>query len=232
MKPLAIIIPTKNEFGSISPLIREIDLEMSHRPWIAVLVDSSTDGTTEEIEALAAADNRVRLVRQKSAGLAGALTEGLAAAPRAQFIAVMDADGQHDPRYLPELVHHVRSGQRDIAIASRISSTGAPSRARMVDTAAIGLVRNALDAKALDPLSRYFVVRRNLLQAGLATPMPASLAAPLIPVLAANPTAHLIELPVQMRPRARGRSKMGIGTTVATLTAIARLTIEARRTAA
>ena len=232
MKPLAIIIPTKNELGSIPPLVREIDIEMSHRPWVAVLVDSSTDGTADEIEALAAMDNRVRLVRQKSTGLAGALSEGLAAAPRAQFIAVMDADGQHDPRYLPDLTHHVRSGQRDIAIASRISSTGAPSRARMVDTAAIGLVRNALDTTVLDPLSRYFVVRRSLLEAGLAAPMPANLAAPLIPLLAANPTAHAIELPILLRPRARGRSKMGIATTVATLTAIARITLDARRKAA
>jgi len=224
MKPLAIIIPTKNEFGAIIPLIGEISAAMGSKPWKVVFVDNSEDGTDLAIAACAKDDRRVHLVPQKrSGGITGAISEGLQAVPDAKFIAIMDGDGQHDPAYLPELVHQVRSGRSDIAVASRVPPLPASAPLSVIENALLRLARGALPVPVSDPLSRFFVARRSCLEAAAQRPLGEKSHAPLLAIVAANPGASIAEFPLPWRKRASGRSKSGLAATAALLFTIARL---------
>lgn len=224
MKPLAIIIPTKNEFASIIPLIGEISASMGSRPWKLVFVDDSTDQTALAIATCASDDRRIQLVHQKrGGGLTGAIYEGLKAVPDAKFIAVMDGDRQHDPAYLPELVHQVRSGRADIAIASRVPPLPASAPLTVIESATIKMAKAALPNEISDPLSRFFVSRRSCIEAAAPKATTDRSTAPLLAILAANPTAKVEERPLPWRPREQGRSKAGLAATASLLFSIARL---------
>src|SRR3954447_2135821 len=110
------IVPALNEAGSIESVIREIRAE---DPDFEVLVvdDGSTDNTAALAEAAGA-----RVVRLPfNLGIGGAVQTGLQYAREHDFgIAVqIDADGQHDPSQLPQLLAPLVAGEADVVVGSR-----------------------------------------------------------------------------------------------------------------
>jgi glycosyltransferase involved in cell wall biosynthesis len=107
------VIPAYNEAESLAELQRELAaaLDALGRPWEVVYVDDgSRDGTDRVIEALAAADARVRGVSfRRNCGKSAALATGFRLA-RGEWIATMDADLQDDPAELPRLAEALESG--------------------------------------------------------------------------------------------------------------------------
>ena len=82
---------------------------------LVIVDDGSTDGTWDAIDALSAADVRVRGVRlSRNFGHQSALMAGLAAA-RGRAVIMMDADLQHPPSLLPQLDAQVARGFSDRA---------------------------------------------------------------------------------------------------------------------
>jgi dolichol-phosphate mannosyltransferase len=162
---LAVIIPTLNERGNVAPLIERLDHVLAGIAWEAIFVDDdSTDGTREAIRSLARHDPRVRaLHRIARRGLASACIEG-ALASSAPFIAVLDADMQHDERLLPEMLGMLKSEPLDIVIGSRYVAGGgmgplSPGRVR-ISGLATKLGRRVLRADIADPMSGFFMIRR------------------------------------------------------------------------
>lgn len=99
---LSIVIPAKDEAGSIGDVLREIASGPLSAPEIVVVDDGSSDGTAEAVSAAGVAG--VRLMRHSaSAGKSRALRTGIRAA-RGDIIVTMDGDGQNDPQYLNALV--------------------------------------------------------------------------------------------------------------------------------
>ena len=88
--------------------------------WEVVFVDDdSDDGTFKEIEDLARRDVRVRgLLRVHERGLSSAAIAGLLSA-KADYLVVMDGDGQHDPTIIPKLLAPLRRAEADITSAAR-----------------------------------------------------------------------------------------------------------------
>src|SRR5579859_7891722 len=117
---LAVIIPTLNEYDNVAPLIDSLNRVLGGIAWEAIFVDDdSVDRTRDAIHAIARRDPRVRsLHRIGRRGLASACIEG-ALASSAPYIAVMDADMQHDERLLPEMLRVLKSEPLDIVIGSR-----------------------------------------------------------------------------------------------------------------
>ena len=101
---LAIVLPTLNERDNIAPVIAQLEQALGADGWEAIFVDdNSADGTGDLLRATALADLRVRVIeRFGRRGLASAAIEGMCSTA-APFVALMDADLQHDPALLPRM---------------------------------------------------------------------------------------------------------------------------------
>ena len=103
VKPLelAIVLPTLNERGNVAPMVARLEAALGPSGWEAVFVDdNSRDGTADVVREIGKTDPRVRVIQRIGRrGLASAAIEGMCATA-APFVAVMDADHQHDPALL------------------------------------------------------------------------------------------------------------------------------------
>ena len=102
---LTVIVPTHNERDNIIPLYERLCAALGERNWEMMVVDDdSSDGTADVVRWLAERDRRVRLIsRLGRRGLASAYVEG-AQASTAPYVAVIDADLQHDETLLPRML--------------------------------------------------------------------------------------------------------------------------------
>src|SRR5450432_2100096 len=122
---LSVVIPTFKERGNIAPLIQRLDAVLSGLNWEAIFVDDDApDGTADAIKAIAGQDPRIRCLRRLSRrGLAGACIEGMLSSS-APYVAVMDADLQHDENLLPRMFAVLSAGESDMVVGSRYVEGG------------------------------------------------------------------------------------------------------------
>ena len=110
MPELAIIIPTWNERGNVRSLVQKIETALSGVDWEVVFVDDqSADGTLDELVEMSREDPRVRFIeRIGRRGLSSACIEGFLSTA-SEFLAVMDADHQHDESLLPQMLAKIQA---------------------------------------------------------------------------------------------------------------------------
>ncbi|MFZ0301380.1 MAG: polyprenol monophosphomannose synthase [Terracidiphilus sp.] len=166
---LALIIPALNEAGNIVhllDLVRSVLDPAGIAYEIVVVDDSSSDGTGDLVAAEGLKDPRVRLlIRKGERGLSGAVLDGWRSTD-ANVLGVMDADLQHPPELLPQLFQAIVDGT-DLAIGSRYTPGGAtgewnPIR-KLISVAAVSVTWpiQHRGARASDPMSGFFMVRRS-----------------------------------------------------------------------
>jgi len=209
---LALVIPTLCEAENIGALLDNVRsvLDPLHTPYeILVVDDDSPDGTGAVVEAIALDDPRVRLVvRKGERGLSGAILHGWQRSD-ATVLGVMDADLQHPPELLPELLLAIKDG-RDLVIGSRYTAGGDlgqwnPVRKLLSATAVWvtwPLQRSQLRAK--DPMSGFFMVRRRCLPQGAFQKSGFKL---LLEILVRGRIQSVEEVPFAFGLRYRGASK-------------------------
>ncbi len=168
----ALVLPTLNEAENINRVLSEVTGALAQTQLefeVIVVDDGSTDGTLEHVRAWANRDPRIHLIsRATERGLAGAVLYGWSQS-RANLLGVMDADLQHPPRLLPELL---KAAERaDIVIASRYARNHGtkgwnPLRvalSRLSNLAAVPLVRKKR-LRVTDPMSGFFVIHRRCIE--------------------------------------------------------------------
>lgn len=211
---LAIVLPTLDERDNLAPLVARIDDALGGEGWEVIFVDDdSADGTADAARELALADRRVRaLQRFGRRGLASAVIEGMCATA-APFVAVMDADHQHDPALLPEMLAAVRGGRADIAVASRYIDGGsdaglADARRETGSRLANRFARKIIGVELTDPMSGYFLLRTDTAR-GLAPRLSGIGFKILLDILAtARPALRVEEFPLSFAARRSGQSKL------------------------
>ena len=211
-KKFALVIPTLNEAANITIVLGRTRRALSQltMAWeILVVDDDSTDGTAEAVERYSAAHPEVRLLeRHERKGLAGAITFGWKHT-EADVVGVMDADLQHPPELLPELVNRVCQGP-DIAIGSRylqadsMAAWNWPRRliSRLSVLASKPVQRPGL--RVHDPMSGFFVLRRECISGIEFQPAGFKL---LLEVLAKARLHSVAEIPFTFGTRNGGKSK-------------------------
>src|SRR5438046_10461762 len=142
MPELSVVVPAFGERENIPKLLGALEQALVGIDWEAIIVvDDAFDGSEDLVRERAQRDRRVRCVhRVGRRGLASACIEGMLASS-APFLAVMDADLQHDETLVPQLLAKAREEQADVGVASRHlagGSTGerAPERRRRRSLAA------------------------------------------------------------------------------------------------
>jgi glycosyltransferase involved in cell wall biosynthesis len=120
MVELSIIVPTYKEIDNIADVVKHMHVCLEGVAWELIFVDDdSPDGTGDQVRAIARTDPHVRcLQRMGRRGLSSACIEGMLSSS-APYLAVMDADLQHDETLLPTMLNLLRQGDADIVIGSR-----------------------------------------------------------------------------------------------------------------
>lgn len=210
---LSVIVPTFDERDNVGPLVARLDACLAGIAWEVIFVDDdSPDGTAAVVRELGARDRRVRCIQRLGRrGLASACIEGMLASA-APYLAVMDADLQHDESLLPAMLATLEQGDVDIVIGSRhVAGGGLGSwdggRATL-SRLATRLSRLILPAELRDPMSGFFMLRREAFEA--AVPRLSGIGFKILLDLFASAPRPLRfkELPYEFRPRAAGRSKL------------------------
>lgn len=210
---LAVIIPTLNERENVAILVERLAAALSGIRWEAVFVDDdSPDGTAEAVCALALRRDNIRcLQRVGRRGLASACIEG-AASTSTPYLAVMDADLQHDETLLPQMLDLLKQQRLDVVVASRYTVAGGVGdwkRSRVVLSDFAGrLGRLVVKAALTDPMSGFFVIKRQALAAA-APRLSGQGFKILIDIFASSPRPlAFAELPLRFRCRVHGKSKL------------------------
>jgi len=211
---LTVVIPTYNERGNVAEIVSRLDRSLQAIRWEVIFVDDcSRDGTGDVVREIATRDPRVRLIlRHNRRGLSSAVVEGALAAS-AELVAVMDGDLQHDESVLPQLYTTVARGDGEIASASRFLAPGgadglsSETRHRISNTG-IKLANTLFGLQLTDPLTGFFVVRRDVVINALPKLSEVGFKILLDLIATAKPRPKIVEVPFQFRERKHGESKL------------------------
>ncbi len=210
---LTIIVPTLNEVDNVAPLITQLETVLRSISWSVLFVDDdSNDGTYEVLRTLAFDRPHVQAIRRIGRkGLSSACIEGMAMAT-SSYVAVMDADLQHDEHLLMPMLTLMEERRLDLVAASRFLRGGSvgPLSARR---ACMSRVANTLSAwlcgvRLSDPMSGYFILKKSLFHevyrglSGHGTKILLDI------ITAARRPLHCAELPLRFRERLSGDSKL------------------------
>ena len=211
---LTVVAPAFNEADNLAELVRRLAAALQGVRWQLIVVDDdSPDGTADTAKGLAQSDPRITCIRRvKRRGLAGAVIEG-ALASAAPYVAVIDADLQHDETLLPAMLAELREDRADLVIGSRYVGEGSATEGLSVvrgagSKLANRLARLALRADVADPVSGFFMVRRPIFDE-VAPKLSVQGFKILFDLIASrtNPI-RIVELPYSFRARYAGASKM------------------------
>ena len=210
---LSVIVPTFNERDNVTVLYRRLEATLPNVAWEVVFVDdNSPDGTWDVVRALAQRDSRVRCVRRIGRrGLSGACIEGILASS-APFVAVIDADLQHDETQLPKMLLLLASDQADLVVGSRYiegyKTEGFNKQRAGASALATEVARKMLRVEIADPMSGFFMVRRDRFEE-LAPKLSVHGFKILLDLVAtAHGSLRAVEIPYTFGARQHGESKL------------------------
>ena len=211
---LSVVVPTFKERDNVPLLVGKLARALAGIDWEVIFVDdNSPDGTAAAARAIGATDARVRCIRRIGRrGLAGACIEGMLAS-QARYVAVMDADLQHDETLLTQMLARLRAGEAELAVASRYADGGsaaglASARREQASRVSTAVARRLLGVALSDPMSGFFMVRRDRFEA-LAPQLSSQGFKILLDIAAtAGRDLRITELPFVFGERQHGESKL------------------------
>ncbi len=206
---VSIVIPVYNEAGNVAPLAAEVRDALTGRVTYELIFvdDGSVDGTRKKLAQIARQDDAVTVVlHDGNRGQSAAVRTGVRAAQH-RVIAVLDGDGQNDPRDIPKLIGQLamvpslsmvigeRRNRKDSRLRRLSSRVANAVRSRLLgdgisDTGCgikVFYREQYLDLPAFDHMHRF------------------------LPALMQRYGGGVCSVPVNHRPRLSGESKYGVG---------------------
>jgi dolichol-phosphate mannosyltransferase len=126
---ISVVLPAHNEAGNVGPMAATLErvLKAFGRYEIVFVDDGSSDGTLAAIRTAAIANPAIRYISfTRNFGHQEALRAGLRHA-RARAVIVMDADFEHPPELIPELVAAWKDGAKVVATRREDSDASLPA---------------------------------------------------------------------------------------------------------
>ena len=192
---LSVVVPCYNEEDVVPQLYDEVLRETDQvvEEWELILVDDgSADDTIGQCRKLAASDERVRYISlSRNFGKESALLAGLHAAT-GDAVILMDADLQHPPQLIPELVTMYRAGHDQVV--TRRSRAGDPPLRRLVSRGYYGVVNRLMDVRIEDGTGDFRLLSRRAVDALLSMPEQNRFSKGLFAWIGfAGPTVHYVD---------------------------------------
>lgn len=211
---VSVVICTLDEHEAIGGVLDDVIADLAGvRHEIIVVDDSLDDATAQVVLGRARRHPAVRLIRRNGAGgLASAAIAGWDAA-RGEILAIMDGDGQHDPRLIRRMLERMAQAHADVVVASRYlddNGSGLTGLRHWGSRAGVMASSLLLGLRLADPLSGCFVMTRAWYEA--ARPRLSGLGFKiLIDVVASTRRRPRLEqVPTALRARVGGVSKLDL----------------------
>ena len=203
---ISIVIPAYNEQECIADCVREVHSVLMgiNRPFeIIVVDDGSTDATAEALRRLQREMDALRIVRfKRNCGQTSAMAAGFERA-RGDIVVTLDADMQNDPADIPAMLEKLKDW--DVVCGVRVNR--ADSIVRRLSSRIANGVRNCLTGErvtdtgcTLKVYRREFLARVKFFE-GMHR---------FLPTLLRLAGARVTEIPVNHRPRLKGKTKYNI----------------------
>lgn len=159
---LSVVVPCHDEADSLARLYAEM-LEttdgLSLEFELILVNDGSRDTTFEVARGLAVRDSRVRVLSfSRNFGKEAAMLAGLRAS-RGDAVAIMDADLQHPPQMLRDMVSVLRTGEADQVVARR-SRDGESKLRTFLSKTFYRVVNGMVDVELVDGVGDFRVLSR------------------------------------------------------------------------
>ena len=211
----SLIIPTYNECKNVKNIVEQLsqllDGSIPGNYELIVVDDNSPDRTWEVALSMTAEYPQLRVMRrEKERGLSTAVIRGWQAA-RGEVLGVIDADLQHPPETLLQLLAEIKRGA-DLAAASRHVAEGGVSDWSVVrrflsrGAQTVGLViLPGVVGRVSDPMSGYFMLRRSCIAGKTMNPAGYKI---LIEVLGRGDIRWIGEVGYVFQERQEGESKV------------------------
>jgi dolichol-phosphate mannosyltransferase len=205
----SVVVPFYNEAACAADLLAELNrtLVALGRPYeILMMDDGSADATPQILAAIASATPACRHVRlQPNRGQAAALYHGLHLAA-GEVIITLDGDGQNDPADIPALLARLAAADwPDMVVGIRARRKDSWLR-RKISRLANAVRSRVLGDGVTDSGCALKVFRREVREAMI----PIRTLYSFMPALAVGAGFRVVELPVNHRPRAGGKSSYGL----------------------
>ena len=203
-----IIIPAYNEQDSIASIVN--DLKALETELTILVIDDGSSDNTAQIARQAGAEV---IILPVNLGIGGAVQTGYKFALEHDYdVAVqVDGDGQHDVSYLNVLLEPIAREEADMTIGSRFVPPHLGYQSSFIRRIGInffaGLIGLLTDYRVKDSTSGFRAVNRKLIKV-FSEYYPQDYPEPEAIVVAGRVNSKIIEVPVQMRPRAAGNSSI------------------------
>ncbi len=213
---VSIVVPTRNEADNIQSLWARLQTTLKGLAFELCVVDDSDDATPEVLAQLAESNPNIRPLHrvkgERTGGLSTAVVEGMRMATGG-YVCVMDADLQHPPELIPQLLAAAEEGA-DLVVASRYVPGGSRdglngSMRQLVSRGATTVARLLFSEARLsaDPLSGFFLCRRVLIDGVEFRPVGFKI---LLELLVCVPGLRVRDVPLQFQARESGESKASL----------------------
>jgi dolichol-phosphate mannosyltransferase len=210
---VSIIVPALNEASNLAPLAEQIDAALRDREggYEVLIVDDNSQDQTPAVAEELSRKFPVRLIvrQQPKNGLSGAVLCGMAQA-RGEYLVVMDADLQHPPGKLPELLASLENDDADFALGSRYMPGGSTGEKwgvfRKINSRIATLLARPFAGRVTDPMSGFFALKRQTYEnAQRLTPLGYKIA---LELMCKSRVQRVGEIPIHFAERTRGESKL------------------------
>jgi dolichol-phosphate mannosyltransferase len=213
MPEISVVVPTFCESENIAELHARLSVALAAESWELIFVDDdSPDGTADLARELSTRDPRVRCIQRIGRrGLSTAVVEG-ALSSSAPYVAVMDADLQHDESVLPAMLTELRKRDLDVVVGSRYvagGSTGDWTEGRKTISRIAGRLAQGLIPQQLrDPMSGFFIMKSQALREAARQLSGYGYKILLDLFVSAGRPLRFAEVPYTFKPRVHGASKL------------------------
>ncbi len=176
MKTLALIVPCFNEADVLNMFYDEtskvIDsLRDEYYTELVFVDDGSRDSTLKIIKELAARNIAVKYISfSRNFGKEAAMLAGMEYAVKADFIGILDADLQHSPALIPEMLHFVDKEGYDVAAANRVDREGEDKLKSLLSESFYKVINKVSEIKITESAQDFRIMRKDVVKAIISLP--------------------------------------------------------------